>query len=190
MPLDRPPAADRPPREPPWEVLEQLAANELDPDTAAGWRARIEADPGLSTAYASVVRMQRALDAAPMAPVPAALVRRVREAIASSPGRRLRWPHIAAGWAAAVALCLGGWLAVHGVAALPTGDVWVASLDAPAWLDRPGDAMLDRAHWIQTPSPAQGEAAWPWFAGGTVLLAGGLAFARRQHRQALSRSTS
>ena len=194
MPHDHPPAADAPPPLP-WEALERLAAGELEPAEAAALRARIDEDPGLQVAYGQVTALQEGLDALTLHAVPVQLIRGVMERV--GPRRRLRWPHIAAGWAAVVLVSIAGWVALAGT---PPGmshgsppTAWVASVSEPEWLmaAEDGDPIFAPTSSLALLTNRSDDAvAWPWLLGGLLLLGFGLFYALRTHAAAARRGAA
>ncbi len=125
MSNDRAPTDDAPsgrggsgPEGTPWEALEQLAAGELSAEEAQALRTRIDAEPALRSAYASVAHVEAALKGEPLWQAPLGLTTRVLESIV--PRRRSRLMTFAR-VAAAVLVFFSSWIAFSGT--------------APAWAD-------------------------------------------------------
>ena len=187
MPNDRPPAADA--NAPmPWEALERLAAHELPEDEAAALRAQIESDPAWREAYARVVSVQEELEALPLAPLPLGLVRGAMAQVLADQAptaSRWRWPQIAAGWAAAILICVTTWYAVAGTTPGlgATPDTWVAQAAPPEWLSMAENEVTTwRPALPVAAADAPSSDAWVWVVAGVLLLGFGLGNAIRMHR--------
>jgi hypothetical protein len=180
------PDAPLPPDDPRWTALQDLAADALPADEAAGWRERIAADRTLGRAWQDVLRVERALRSETLLPLPAGLTGRVRLALAPpAAGPRLA---VLARIAAAVLLAVGAWLALAGASA-PLATAAPPPVVESA-LVTAGTLLGETA----SPSLAPLAAAAPdraiTIALGVFALLGGLVVARRLARGARTRETS
>lgn len=108
---------------PPWEALEDLAADALAPDEARRLEARIAADPEVAAAWAEVRRLDDALSDLPLAPLPVGLTARIQARIADEAAgttHAARPVAILRRLAAMLVLALGAWFALQNT--MPAAD--------------------------------------------------------------------